>query len=68
MDYIIKIDGFDARQLLAELKYAAENGGIHSLRVHVSNDRAKFKVNSHMWSPPMGDIDPECSVALQRKQ
>jgi hypothetical protein len=65
MDHIVLLTPFEVRQLLAELQMADSKGqnGIRKLRVWSDGTTVKFKVNSNMWSPPMGKLDPECAAA-----
>jgi hypothetical protein len=60
MDKIIEINGTELQQLIYEL---TQNRKAYKLRVSVDGDTVKFKMNSGMWSPPMGHLDPECWAA-----
>lgn len=35
----------------------------HSLRITIEGTQVSFKVNGGIWSPPMGQLDPQCQVA-----
>lgn len=50
MDPIIILDGRELRNFLENLATT----DVRKLSVHVDGEHVKFKINEHMWSPPMG--------------
>lgn len=57
MDGVVILTPSEAVSLLAELNSTMERRGLHSLRVWTDGTNAKFKVNEHTWSPPLGRAD-----------
>lgn len=51
----VKIEGNALDHLLASLAELNNAGKIHTLRVAVDDEGAKFKVNEGVWSPGIGE-------------
>lgn len=54
MKNYIELNPYDARDLMNALRDQERNGGIRKLRIAIEAGGVKYKVNEHMWSPPMG--------------
>lgn len=55
MKSYIELNSYEALDLLNALKPVTKSvGSVRKLRIAIEGGQVKFKVNEHMWSPPMG--------------
>lgn len=54
MDPIIKLEGSEMEQLIDELEATQL---VHTLRFAIDDGGVKVKINSGMWSPPLGKVE-----------
>ena len=54
MDKFVELSAVEAQQLRDEL--LSVNLSLYKIRVYMDDNNVKFKVNEHMWSPPMGKM------------
>lgn len=55
MEPIIKVEGTELTMLLAQL--SSHQKEIHTLRFVIQDGAVKLKINSGVWSPPMGKVE-----------
>lgn len=58
MDTIILLTNADLDMLLDNLAT-----GMAELRVAIVDGTVKFKLDNQVWSPGLGELDPECAAA-----
>lgn len=59
MDKFVELSQDEARMLYQELQATVDSKGsygIYKIRVYMDDSNVKFKVNEHVWSPPMGKM------------
>lgn len=63
MDTVILIQGADLDMLLDNIAT-----GMYELRIAIEDGTVKFKLDNQVWSPGLGELDPECAAAKQGGQ